>query len=126
LLRDQGIGATVVDPGWVIPVPVSIVELAREHRLVVTIEDGIKVGGIGTRIRQDLRAAQVDTGLTEIGLPDRFLEHASRQQIFDSVGLDAQSIARDVIAQVLGARIPHAKPVVAEPNSALEEQKPKL
>lgn len=111
LLADQGIGATVVDPGWVIPVPRTIIELASQHRLVVTLEDGIKVGGVGTRIRQDLREAQVDTALTEMGLPDEFLEHATRQQIFDSVGLSAQSIAHDVIAQVVGARIPHAKPV---------------
>jgi len=111
LLADQGIGATVVDPGWVIPVPQTVINLAKDHRLVVTIEDGIKVGGVGTRIRQDLREAQIDTALTEIGLPDEFLDHATRQQIFDSVGLDPQTIARDVIAQVLGARIPHAKPV---------------
>ena len=111
LLADQGIGATVVDPGWVIPVPQTVINLARDHRLVVTIEDGIKVGGVGTRIRQDLREAQIDTALTEIGLPDEFLDHATRQQIFDSVGLDPQTIARDVIAQVLGARIPHAKPI---------------
>jgi 1-deoxy-D-xylulose-5-phosphate synthase len=111
LLGDQGIGATVLDPGWVIPVPSSVLELARNHRLVVSIEDGIKVGGVGTRIRQDLRAAQIDTALTEIGLPDEFIEHGTRQQIFEAVGLDPQSIARDVIAQVVGARIPHAKPL---------------
>src|SRR5690606_5830844 len=56
-LAAQGIGATVVDPRWVIPVPQSVIELADEHRLVVSIEDGIRVGGVGTRIRQDLRAA---------------------------------------------------------------------
>ena len=79
-LAAQGIGATVVDPRWVVPVPESIVELARDHRLVVTIEDGIRVGGIGTRIRQDLRAAGVDTAVDELGLPDEFLEHGSRER----------------------------------------------
>ena len=56
-LRAQGIGATVVDPRWAIPVQPSIVDLAREHRLVITIEDGIRVGGGGTRVRQVLREA---------------------------------------------------------------------
>jgi 1-deoxy-D-xylulose-5-phosphate synthase len=114
MLADQGIGATVVDPRWVIPVPGSIVKMAAEHRLVVTIEDGIRVGGIGTRVRQDLRAAQIDTALSEIGLPDEFLEHASRNEILERVGLTAQSISREIVAQVLGSRVPHARPVPGE------------
>ena len=111
MLADQGIGATVIDPRWVIPVPKSVVNLASKHRLVVTIEDGIRVGGIGTRVRQDLRAAQVDTALSEIGLPDEFLEHASRDEILDRVGLNAQDISREIVAQVLGARVPHARAI---------------
>ena len=114
MLADQGIGATVIDPRWVIPVPESVVELARNHRLVVTIEDGIRVGGIGTRVRQDLRAAQVDTALSEIGLPDEFLEHASRDEILDRVGLNAQDISREIVAQVLGSRVPHARAIPDE------------
>lgn len=111
LLAAQGIGATVIDPRWVVPVSKSVIEMSAQHRLVVTIEDGIKVGGIGTRVRQDMRAAQVDTALTEMGLPDEFLEHATRGEILESVGLTAQSIARDIVAQVVGSRIPHARPL---------------
>ncbi|THG32980.1 1-deoxy-D-xylulose-5-phosphate synthase [Naasia lichenicola] len=112
-LEAQGIGATVVDPRWVVPVPTSIIELAREHRIVASMEDGIKVGGIGTRIRQDLRAAGVDTALTELGLPDEFLEHATRAEIFERVGLTPQQIARDLVSQVLGTKIPIARPLPA-------------
>lgn len=115
LLAAQGIGATVVDPRWVVPVPASIVEMSRNHRLVVTIEDGIRVGGIGTRVRQDLRAAQIDTGLSEIGLPDEFLEHASRDEILNRVGLNAQDIAMEIVAQVVGSRVPHARPLTDHP-----------
>lgn len=120
LLAAQGIGATVVDPRWVVPVPTSVIEMSAEHRLVVTIEDGVKVGGVGTRVRQDLRAAQIDTALTEIGLPDEFLEHASRQEILDRVGLSAQSIARDITAQVLGARVPHARALPNDTTAQVE------
>ena len=108
LLKSAGIGSTVVDPRWVVPVPKSVLSLSAEHRLVVTIEDGIKVGGIGTRIRQDLRTAQIDTALNEIGLPDEFLEHASRDQILVRVGLTAAAIAEGIVAQVSGAKIPRA------------------
>ncbi|MFG6445627.1 1-deoxy-D-xylulose-5-phosphate synthase [Microbacterium sp. P07] len=109
-LQAQGIGATVVDPRWVIPVRPSIVELARTHRLVITIEDGIRVGGVGTRVRQVLREAGVDTAVDELGLPDEFIPHATREQIFEDAGLTPAKIAQDVVSQVLGTRIPIARP----------------
>jgi 1-deoxy-D-xylulose-5-phosphate synthase len=110
-LAAQGIGATVIDPRWVVPVPESVIALASDHRIVVSIEDGVRVGGIGTRIRQDLRAAGVDTAVTELGLPDEFLPHGAREQILDLVGLNSQKIARDLVGQVLGNRIPVARPL---------------
>jgi 1-deoxy-D-xylulose-5-phosphate synthase len=119
LLAAQGIGSTVIDPRWVVPVADSVIELAAKHRLVVTIEDGIRVGGIGTRIRQAMRAAQVDTALNEVGLPDEFLEHAARDEILDRVGLNAQTIARDIVAQVLGAKVPYARPLDETSNPKL-------
>lgn len=111
-VQAQGIGVTVVDPRWVVPVPQTVVDLAREHRIVITLEDGVRVGGIGTRIRQELRAAGVDTAVDELGLPDAFIDHAERGEILEDVGLSAQAIARDVVQQVLGAgKLPVARPL---------------
>jgi 1-deoxy-D-xylulose-5-phosphate synthase len=100
-----------------VPVPWSIIELADAHRIVVTIEDGVRVGGIGTRIRQDLREAGVDTAVTELGLPDEFLEHATREEILQRVGLTPTQIADDVVAQVRGNKIPIARPVAASTDT---------
>ncbi|MGA1784422.1 MAG: 1-deoxy-D-xylulose-5-phosphate synthase [Pontimonas sp.] len=116
-LADQGIGATVVDPRWVVPVAGSIVEMARDHRIVVSIEDGTRVGGVGTRIRQELRRAGVDTAVDEIGLPDEFLDHGSRNEILAHAGLTAQDIARNLVAQVLGKKVPIARPLPEESAS---------
>lgn len=113
-LRAQGIGATVIDPRWAVPVQPSVVELAASHRLVITIEDGIRVGGVGTRVRQVLREAGVDTAVDELGLPDEFIDHASREQILEDAGLTASKIAQDVVSQVLGTRIPVARPATTE------------
>lgn len=121
-LAAQGIGATVVDPRWVVPVPKSILALAAEHRIVVTVEDGIRVGGIGTRVRQDLREAGIDTAVDELGLPDEFIDHATREEIMDEAGLTPQNIARDLVAQVLGSRVPIARPLTdAEQAEQMEE-----
>ncbi len=120
MLADQGIGATVVDPRWVLPISKDLISLAADHRLVVTLEDGVRVGGFGTRLRQDLRENNVDTGLNEVGIPAEFLEHAERDEILESLGLTAKAIARDIVAQVLGSKLPHAKPLEPQAESALE------
>ena len=120
-LKAQGIGATVIDPRWAIPVQPSIVELAREHRLVITIEDGIRVGGVGTRVRQVLREAGVDTAVDELGIPDEFIDHATREQILEDAGLTASKIAHDVVAQVLGTRIPMARQTPTGSIPTIEE-----
>jgi len=117
-LAQQGIGATVIDPRWVVPVPASVISLAADHRLVITLEDGVRVGGIGTRIRQDLRGAGVDTAVDELGLPDEFIDHGSRTDILADAGLTAQAITRDVVAQVVGSKIPVARPLPDDGSSS--------
>jgi 1-deoxy-D-xylulose-5-phosphate synthase len=121
-LAQQGIGATVIDPRWVIPVASSLVDMARDHRLVITIEDGVRVGGVGTRIRQAMREAGVDTAVDELGLPNSFVGHATREQILVDAGLTAQDIARDVVAQVLGVKIPVARPLNDETDAFLRAE----
>ena len=110
-LGSQGISSTVVDPRWVLPVRKSIIALAARHRLVVCIEDGVRAGGIGSRIRQEMRAAGVDTALNEVGLPVEFLDHGTRNEVLERVGLTAQQVAHDVVAQVLGTKVPFARPL---------------
>jgi 1-deoxy-D-xylulose-5-phosphate synthase len=95
-LADQGIGVTVVDPRWVLPVPDALVRLAREHRLVVTVEDCGGHGGIGSAVAAALRAAEVDVPMRDVALPQRFLDHGSRADVLASVGLTAQDVARRV------------------------------
>ncbi|MBM6620929.1 1-deoxy-D-xylulose-5-phosphate synthase [Micrococcaceae bacterium RIT802] len=110
-LEAQGVTSTVVDPRWVLPVARSIIGLAARHRIVVCIEDGVKAGGVGSRIRQEMRAAGVDTALNEVGLPVEFLQHGSRNQVLERVGLTANQIAQDTLAQVLGTKVPFARPL---------------
>lgn len=113
-LEDQGISSTVLDPRWVLPVPESVISVAARHRLVVCLEDGVKAGGVGSRIRQTMREAGVDTALNEVGLPVEFLAHGSRAQVLDRVGLTAQRIAQDTVGQVLGTKVPFARPLPGE------------
>ena len=95
-LSAQDIGVTVVDPRWVKPVPAEIVDLAREHQLVVTIEDNGVVGGVGAAVAGALSAAGCTVPARALGIPQRFLDHASRAQTLDEVGLTAQQIGHQV------------------------------
>ncbi|MEV8393727.1 MULTISPECIES: 1-deoxy-D-xylulose-5-phosphate synthase [unclassified Streptomyces] len=100
LLDKQGISATVVDPRWVKPVDEALAPLAEQHRVVVTVEDNSRVGGVGSAIAQALRDAGVDVPLRDFGIPPRFLDHASRKEVMAEIGLTAPDIARQVTGLV--------------------------
>ena len=96
----QGIGVTVVDPRWVKPVDPAIVELAREHRLVVSIEDNGRVGGCGATLLQTLNDAGVTTPFRLHGIPQEFLGHAKRAAILERIGLTPQALALGIVEQI--------------------------
>ncbi|MCW2500269.1 MAG: 1-deoxy-D-xylulose-5-phosphate synthase [Frankiales bacterium] len=96
----QGISVTVVDPRWVTPVPAELVALAAQHRLVVTVEDNGRVGGVGATVSQALRDADVDVPARDLGITQQFLEHGSRAEVLADVGLTAQEVARKVVEAV--------------------------
>ncbi|HLY21410.1 MAG TPA: 1-deoxy-D-xylulose-5-phosphate synthase [bacterium] len=97
-LSAHGLGATVVDPRWVKPVPAEIAALAGNYRLVVTVEDNVRAGGAGSAVAQALRDAGVDTPLRDLGIPPRFLQHGKRQEILAEAGLTPEGIAGAVTA----------------------------
>lgn len=117
-LEQQGVSSTVIDPRWVMPVPGSVVSAARDHRIVVVIEDGVKAGGVGSRIRQEMRSHGVDTALNEVGLPSEFIPHASRSEIFEEVGLTTEKITGDIMAQLSGEMVPYARGKGIKPKHA--------
>ncbi|WP_433733484.1 1-deoxy-D-xylulose-5-phosphate synthase [Nocardia sp. CA-129566] len=96
LLEPEGISVTVIDPRWVLPVSDTVVKLAENYRLVVTLEDGGLHGGIGSTVSARLRAAGLDVPTRDLGVPQHFLDHASRNQVHEELGLTAADIARRI------------------------------
>ncbi|MFT4081438.1 MAG: 1-deoxy-D-xylulose-5-phosphate synthase [Nocardioides sp.] len=99
-LAAQGVGATVIDPRWIKPVNPTLLELAAEHRLVVSIEDNGLVGGAGAVLLQTLTQAGIDVPVRLHGIPQEFLDHASRDAILERIGLTPQAVALDTLQQL--------------------------
>ncbi|OKI02697.1 1-deoxy-D-xylulose-5-phosphate synthase [Streptomyces sp. CB02923] len=96
------IGVTVADPRWVLPVPGELTRLAAGHQLVVTVEDNIRRGGLGTAIAQALADSGCSLPVRTLGLPSRFLPHAARGELLARSGLDARGLAQSVLAARAG------------------------
>jgi 1-deoxy-D-xylulose-5-phosphate synthase len=80
----------------VLPVPQALVELATAHRLVVAVSDSGTHGGFGSALAGALRAAECDVPLRDLAVPQRFLDHGSRADVLNAIGLTAQDVARRV------------------------------
>ncbi|MDO4908411.1 MAG: 1-deoxy-D-xylulose-5-phosphate synthase [Corynebacterium sp.] len=95
-LNERGFAVTAIDPRWVAPVAPSIIGLAQEHKAVVTIEDGVIHGGIGSLVAEALDAAGVDTPVHRFGVPQKFLEHASREELLRELHLEVSSMTEEI------------------------------
>jgi len=104
-LADHGIGVTVVDPRWVKPLDTALLAAARQHGLVVTVEDNGRVGGFGDAVARLLRDGDIDTPVRTFGLQQQFLEHGERAQLLDAQGLTPQHLARQ-ITEIVAQRAP--------------------
>ncbi|GAA1929227.1 1-deoxy-D-xylulose-5-phosphate synthase [Streptantibioticus ferralitis] len=93
LLRDRGIGVSVVDPRWVKPVDAALPPLAADHRLVAVVEDNGRAAGVGSAVAQALRDADVDVPVRDFGIPAQFLAHAKRGEVLADLGLTPAEIA---------------------------------
>ena len=98
-LEAQGQSVTVVDPRWVLPVSDDLVDLARSATAVAVIEDNLVSGGVGAAVGFALREAGLAVPLHQYGIPKQFLEHASRGQVLEELGLTADAVATSLASR---------------------------
>ena len=113
-LHNQGIGVTVIDPRWVLPVSDGIRELAAQHKLLVTCEDNGVNGGVGAAVSAALRHAEIDVPCRDVGLPQEFYDHASRGELLASLGLTDQDVARRITGWVAALGAAASEPAISE------------
>ncbi len=108
LLGEHDLSVTVADGRFAKPLDTELVRrLAREHELVVTIEENVLAGGFGSAVLEHLEDAFTDPGsrarVMRIGLPDRYVTHGKPALLREEVGFTGESVAGQVLA-ALGMR----------------------
>jgi 1-deoxy-D-xylulose-5-phosphate synthase len=95
-LRAEGLDIGVVNARFAKPLDTEmILEAIRQSRFVVTVEEGALMGGFGSAVLEAACDAGLDAShVRRLGIPDRFIEHATRQELLEDLGLDAAGIAR--------------------------------
>ncbi|MFE3583279.1 1-deoxy-D-xylulose-5-phosphate synthase [Streptomyces vinaceus] len=97
ILAQQGIGVTVVDPRWILPVRRELLDLAHRHDMVVTVEDNTRSGGMGSAIARAIADTGTRIPVRVLGLPSQFIPHDTRTSILTAAGLTSQGIAHSVL-----------------------------
>jgi len=96
-LSAEGLRVRVVDPVWALPVNPVLGELAGSAGRVAVVEDNSVSGGVGSHVVQSLRDNGSDVPVDLYGLPREFLDHGSRGQVLDRVGLTPEAIAAKLL-----------------------------
>ena len=108
----ERLGATVVNMRWAKPLDTELLlQIASSHDALVTIEEGVVMGGAGSAVAEALAAAQIAKPLLQLGLPDAFIEHGDPARLLALQGLDAVGIEASVRGR-FGDLIGPAAPVL--------------
>jgi 1-deoxy-D-xylulose-5-phosphate synthase len=101
LLAEHGITPTVADARFAKPIDAGLVaQLAAEHDLLVTVEEGALPGGFGSAVWETLSDAGLPARILRVGLPDRFVTHGAPALLHEEVGFTGERIAERVRAAV--------------------------
>ncbi|NUO09249.1 MAG: 1-deoxy-D-xylulose-5-phosphate synthase [Candidatus Brocadia sp.] len=94
-LSEKGIEVTVVNARFAKPLDRELIlELVRNHKLIITVEDHALMGGFGSAVLELVSDEKEDAGkIIRMGIPDRFMEHGPRNFILKNIGLDENGIA---------------------------------
>ncbi len=99
----QGVKCTVVNARWIKPVDPRIVDWARRHQVVITVEDNVGTGGFGGAVLEALAPHGLAGRVRTLALPDKFLPQGKAADILKENGLDAAGIAQATYNAIKGA-----------------------
>lgn len=96
LLEEAGVSARVVDMRWVKPLDVDAVVAAAGTKLVVTLEEGVIMGGAGSAVMEAMAEKALTTPVLQLGIPDEFVTQGTANELFRSLNLHPEGIAHSI------------------------------
>ena len=101
-LKEIGYSCTLVNGRFIKPVDTDILEeLAKDHRLIVTMEENVRSGGFGERVQDYIVDRELPVHVLEITLPDEHVEHGNVSLLYEEVGIDADSVTKRIIEKYI-------------------------
>ena len=101
-LKGIGYSCTLVNGRFIKPVDTDILEeLAKDHRLIVTMEENVRSGGFGERVQDYIVDRELPVHVLEITLPDEYVEHGNASLLYEEVGIDADSVTKRIIEKYI-------------------------
>jgi 1-deoxy-D-xylulose-5-phosphate synthase len=105
VLAEGGMEVTVADARFAKPIDVALAaQLAAEHDLLVTVEEGVLTGGFGTGVWEALSDGGLAPRILRVGLPDRYVTHGKPTLLHQEVGFTPERIAERIEAAVMEPR----------------------
>ena len=102
-LKEIGYNCSLVNARFIKPLDEEMLQkAAKDHRLLVTVEENVKNGGFGEHVAAWLNATEANTSLLSIAVPDAYIEHGNVQVLRKESGLDEESITRKIIMAYIG------------------------
>ncbi len=102
-LKDSGYNCSLINARFVKPVDEEMLdELAKQHKLLVTLEENVRNGGFGDHVLEYVNDRNLDLKVLNIALPDEYVEHGNVVLLQKEVGLDAETIVKQVITAYIG------------------------
>ena len=99
-LKDMGYNCSLVNARFVKPIDTEIIkELSKEHRLLVTMEENVRSGGYGEKVRDFVEDHEIPVHLLTIALPDEYVEHGNVALLYEEVGIDAESVTKRIVSR---------------------------
>ena len=93
----EALDATVANMRWAKPLDVELLlQVAQTHDAFVTLEEGALMGGAGSAVNEALQRLRLYKPVLNLGLPDRFIEQGSQEEIYQLLGLDSAGIEQGI------------------------------
>ena len=101
-LKEMGYSCTLVNGRFIKPIDTELIrELCKDHKLLVTMEENVRSGGFGEKVRDYVMDHELPVKVLNIAIPDEYVEHGNVSILYEEVGLDVESVTKRTVEKYI-------------------------